>query len=641
MNYFFNFKTLVFTMVMALSALSLNAQWNDNFFQIENDDAFYLDRGVGIAIGAGGITNQGVGEPAPLGSGLAVLAVAAAGYAAIKRKRRNNTALILAIALVLGMTSCRKNLDTINNVAPDKVHITLNVGSDSRANVDPTGGGTFATVQYENGDIIYVGYNNHYVGYMTYGSGGFSGDVDLPTSTTDPGYVPDTQLDFYYLGGKGYTANQTGNTFTVDISDQGVIDVPGGARRYPIISYAKSIECYDPDGLQQYSARLLNKCAMVKFNVNKPDGYNQAGTCIVGLNNLVTVDFTKPDEVGNGFSYSQVNDGAITIDSKIGEVWAVLLPQEDITAGGDMTVFSGRRKGTRPALGTIAENDYKPEGVDLDVMTEFVPEGALNNAVFKVGDDKYVIFSKSILQATTTDGWNTWSWRFKDDQYTYTESKDENVGNNYASKTVVSHFGWATSGFNLRGIEDQDQYCYKPNVTYARNGQIYGPDSYDIIDITGPYAKGDWGYNKITNNAYKQWRCMSKTEWDYLKVNHDIRWAKITVGSNKYYGIVLFPYGVSATIEQEASLSVSQWNDLENAGAVFMPVNGHRGSTSGSNYNNTINAASMGTYGYYWTSTCSGSNTAYEVYSRWFEYNMFGPEANTASYGDMVRLVCE
>lgn len=77
MNYFFSFKTLVFTVVLALSALSLNAQWNDNFFQVENDDAFYLDRGVWIAIGAGNITNQGVGEPAPLGSGLAVLAVAA------------------------------------------------------------------------------------------------------------------------------------------------------------------------------------------------------------------------------------------------------------------------------------------------------------------------------------------------------------------------------------------------------------------------------------------------------------------------------------------------------------------------------------------------------------------------------------
>ncbi len=640
MNYFFNFKTLVFTVVLALSALSVNAQWNDNFFQVENDDAFYLDRGVGIAIGAGDITNQGVGEPAPLGSGLAVLAVAAAGYAAIKRKRRNNTALILAIALVLGMTSCRKNLDTINKVAPDKVHITLNVGSDSRANVDPTGGGTFATVQYENGDIIYVGYNNHYVGYMTYGSGGFSGDVDLPTSTTDPGYVPDTQLDFYYLGGKGYTANQTGtNTFTVDISDQGVIDVPGGARRYPIISYAKSIECYVPDGLQQYSARLLNKCAMVKFNVNKPDGYNQAGTCIVGLNNLVTVDFTKPDEEGNGFSYSQVNDGAITIDSKIGEVWAVLLPQEDIMAGGDMTVFSGRRKGTRPALGTIAENDYKPEGVDLDVMTEFVPEGALNG-LFKVNEaGKMVRFSKANLKATTTDGWNTWTWSFKDTQYEY-ETAGE-VGTNYANRTEASLFSWATSGYNIRGAESGNYY-YKPNNTMDGHTSSYGPGD-GLSDITGVYAKGDWGYNRITSNAYYQWRCLTKDEWAYLRANHTTAWVKITgVGSlgknNRCYGVAMLPYNSSATLSSE--YTVAQWEAMENDNdAVLFPVCGFR-VLSGSAY---TSVSYVDDFAYYWSSTNAAMNngTSYCIEAAWWEPNLKTPETIRCDYGLCVRLVCE
>ena len=633
MNYFFNFKTLVFTLVLALSALSLNAQWNDNFFQVENDDEFYLDRGVAIAIGAGDITNQGVGEPAPLGSGLAVLAVAAAGYAAIKRKRRNNTALILAIALVLGMTSCRKNLDTINNVAPDKVHITLNVGSDSRANVDPTGGGTFATVQYENGDIIYVGYNNHYVGYMTYGSGGFSGDVDLPTSTTDPGYVPDTQLDFYYLGGKGYTANQTGtNTFTVDISDQGVIDVPGGARRYPIISYAKSIECYVPDGLQQYSARLLNKCAMVKFNVNKPDGYNQAGTCIVGLNNLVTVDFTKPDEEGNGFSYSQVNDGAITIDSKIGEVWAVLLPQEDITAGGDMTVFSGRRKGTRPALGTIAENDYKPEGVDLDVMTEFVPEGALSG-LYKVGENKYVKFARANLKATTTDGWNTWTWGFKDNQYYYETSG--NVGKDYANRTEVSLFGWATSGYNLRGNEESGYY-YKPNMTDHSTNTSYAPRTFEETDITGIYAKGDWGYNRITNNGYKQWRVLTKDEWDYLIANHTTGWTKIPASDNgnRGYGIMILPYGNTGSIKPSSQgYSLSEWEALEEQGAVFFAVCGYR--------NGDRSLTQRDTFCYLWTSTCKDSvGNNYMINIQWAKT---APSTSSllGYYGCSVRLVCE
>jgi len=612
--------------VMALPMTSY-AQHYDNFFTDDDD----WTRSVGISIGTGSITNQGVGEPAPLGSGLAILTLAGAGYAAFKRKRRNGAALMLMLVMMLGFTQCKKNIDPINNVTSNKVHITLIVGDD-KANVNPTGGVTFATVEYETGDKMYVGYNRHYVGYMIYGASGFSGDVDLPTSTTDPEYVPDTQLDFYYLGGKGYTVNQTdANTFTVDISDQGVIDVPGGARRYPIISYAKSYECYVPGSLQQYSARLLNKCAMVKFNVDKPDGYNQAGTCITGLNNLVTVDFTQPNDASNGFTYSQINDGAITIDSKIGAVWAVLLPQEDITAGGDMTVFSGRRKGTRPALGTIAENDYKPAGIDLDVTEEFVPEGALNG-LFKVGENKYVKFAKANLKATTTDGWNTWTWGLKEDQYYYETAGD--VGVNYANRTEVSLFGWATSGFNLRGSEPSD-YFYKPNMTENGSTGSYAPIINEETDITGAYAKGDWGYNRITNNGYKQWRVLTKDEWDYLLAHHTTGWTKIpaTSNGNRGYGIMILPYG--STVSVKSSYSLSEWADLEAQGAVFLSVCGFRGG------NPARTITQRDTYCYLWTSTCkdNGGNN-YMINVRW-AYDAPYMDSQSGRYGCSVRLVCE
>jgi len=171
-----------------------------------------------------------------------------------------------------------------------------------------------------------------------------------------------------------------------------------------------------------------------------------------------------------------------------------------------MTVFSGCHKGARPAIGTIAENEYKSEGVDLVVKTEFVPGGALNG-LFKVGDDKYVRFAKANLKATTTDGWNTWTWGFKDTQYEY-ETKGE-VGTNYSNKSEVSLFGWATSGYNLRGAEDS-KYFYKPNMTGIGNTSSYAPVVNVKADITGAYAKGDWGYNRITNNGYKQWRVLTK-----------------------------------------------------------------------------------------------------------------------------------
>lgn len=636
MKNFFNFKALGLSAILVIFALSGNAQKNDAFFNSFDDDDNYWNRGVGIAIGSGDITNQGVGEPAPLGSGLLVLTVVGAGYAVARRKRslRKSTMLLLACAMIMGMTNCKKNIETINSVPTNKVHITLNVGDGSRANVDPTGGGTFATVQYENGDIMYVGYNNKYVGYMTYSAGGFSGDVEI----AEP--VGEQPLHFYYLGGKGYTPDMKDiatDKIYVDISDQGVVDISASVHRYPIISYAASNEFY-PTGSGQYSARLLNKCAMVKFNVNKPEGYDQAGTCIVGLNNYVTVDFTTPNADGNGFSYSQVNDGAITIDSKIGDVWAVLLPQDNIQAGDDMTVFSGRRKGTRPALGTIAVNDYKPDGIALNVTTGFVPTGALNG-LFKVNaDGKMVIFSKANLKATTTDGWNTWTWRFKDTQYEY-ETAGE-VGTNYANRTEVSLFSWATSGYNIRG-DESGSYYYKPNITVVGNTSSFGPGG--VSSIVGEYAKGDWGYNRISNNAYKQWRCLTSDEWTYLRANHTTRWVKITgVGSlgtsGRCYGVAILPYNSSATLSSE--YTVAQWEAMESDyGAILFPVCGFR-AKSGSNY---TKITQVDTWGYYWSSTNGNMNngTAYMVAASWSENNLRVPETNSHCYGMSVRLVCE
>lgn len=625
-------KKIVFmkAFVLSCSILALflmpnvaNAQAFDNFFTPDFEDDW--TRSVSISIAS--ISNQGVGEPdAPLGSGLAILTLAGAGYAAFKRKRRNGAALMLMLVMMLGFTQCKKNLETINSVTSNKVHITLNVGDD-KANVNPTGGVTYATVEYETGDKMYVGYNSKYVGYMTYTAGkGFSGDVMIEEQ------VGDQPLHFYYLGGKGYDQTIAGNTISVDISDQGVVDYSETVHRFPIISYSPSTENY-PTGDGKYTARLRNKCAMVKFNVEKPEGYDKAGTCIAGLNNLVTVDFTRPKDEGNGFTYSQINDGTITIDSKVGTVWAILLPQEDITAGGDMTVFSGCHKGARPAIGTIAENEYKSEGVDLVVKTEFVPGGALNG-LFKVGDDKYVRFAKANLKATTTDGWNTWTWGFKDTQYEY-ETKGE-VGTNYSNKSEVSLFGWATSGYNLRGAEDS-KYFYKPNMTGIGNTSSYAPVVNVKTDITGAYAKGDWGYNRITNNGYKQWRVLTKDEWDYLIANHKMGWTKIPASNNnnRGFGIMILPYGNNGDIK--SSYSLSEWEALEAQGAVFFPVCGYRVKSG----DNQGKISYVDTFGYLWTSTCYENNGKdYCVQIKWAATSL-AVTTQSGCYGHSVRLVCE
>ena len=365
-----------------------------------------------------------------------------------------------------------------------------------------------------------MGYNKTYVGSLTYNGTNFTGDIDIAVT------VPDEPLYFYFLGGKGFTPTFSGNVATLDISDQ--------VLKYPVINFAHSVEVY-PSSTGDYTARLLNKCAIVKFHVTKPAGYDQAGTCITGMNNLVTVNFDHTAaDTDDGFTYSQVNDGAITLPTKTGNVWAILLPQGELSEGGDMSVFSGRHKGIRPTINAIAANDYISTPYELNLNTEFQPTGALSG-LFKVNaEGKMVRFAKGNLQATTTDGWATWTWSFRNNQYEYSVANNTTVGDNYSASSVVNHFGWGTSGYNVRGTESN--YYYKPNMTYS-NESNYGPDPWSTYSLTGAYAKADWGYNRITNNGYYQWRCLTQEEWQYLKENHTQRWVKVNANSTRYYGV--------------------------------------------------------------------------------------------------------
>ena len=239
-------------------------------------------------------TNLSFGEPAPLGSGLAILLAAGAGYAVVRRKRsRKNTTLLIALVALLGFTQCKKDEPVEPQGGGNVVRITLNVGGNSdngsRVNVN-TGTGA---VTYENGDKILVVSDGKYIGTLTCSGVAFSGTITGP--------VEGQPLYFYFLGNKdtGTLTAGTTTSCTVNISDQ--------TSKLPVISMGVSSDNLGntvnySTGTDAYSATLLNKCSLIKFNVTTP---SSAAICITGMNNKVTVDFSKAANDGdnNGFSY--------------------------------------------------------------------------------------------------------------------------------------------------------------------------------------------------------------------------------------------------------------------------------------------------------------------------------------------------
>ena len=634
MNMQAKFKFLVLSMALATAMMlpmNVNAQRSDDFFRV-NDD-FGGTRTVTYWTASNGISNNGIGQSeAPVGSGLLILTAVGAGYAISRRKRnfKNGATLLLAFALLLGMTQCKKNAETINPVG-NGVHITLRVDDGSRASVTP--GSDYAEVTFDDGDIIYVGYNNACIGALTYNAENqkFGGDVAFVTPVGD-----DSPLHFYFLGNKTPTITET-TKYTVDIIDQ--------TSKYPVISYNRSNEVYT--GAGEYSATLFNYCSFMKFTTNNITALNSSVLCITGMNNTVTVDFND-----NSFSYGikDGSDGLIKMaTSTDGNRWAIVLPQNAIEAGGIGSVYTDdeikRYRGSRPEIAEIHRNEYLKDGKSL----------TLSVIGFSVSSSKKVFFSPGNLQATTTDNGANWTWHFAENQWDFmgnkTGSSNVKINGNgtVSSNGTVDLFAWVgasnTTWSGTVGSTGNAAMHGITNATTMGNATDYG-------NTIAESLKADWGEVIDDGNA---WRTLNKDEWTYVLSsrksgstvngisNARVTYANIT--EPNVNGIILFPDGVTIETDEVTSwglinsdsstptrtqCTTAQWAALAAKGCVFLPEAGHRRYFS--------SKWEFVSGNYYWSSSYRGGSVDQAV-ARGFD-NFSGETGTKRQRGCAVRLVC-
>ena len=534
--------------------------------------------------------------------------------------------IMVALALLTGIAQCKK--ENLPNPANDeKVNITLNVGN-SASTGSATDNGSRADVNTENGevtfeenDVIHVVSGGVFVGSLTYDGTNFSGDITEPTEGQ--------KLQFYFLGNKTPEFNADNTSCSVVISDQ--------RTKLPVISYAPSRENYET-GRTAYNATLLNKCALVKFDVTT---ISEVATCITGLNNKVTVDFAT-----NGFTYSQDGAGSIALPTGDGERWAILLPQDEVT-DAVVNSYDGIYAGTCGTIPAIAANDYLTEGIAATIDHR----AGVIEGLFSVSATKQVRFSKGNLQyigsAGNGDDNNTGGyWKFADHQWDYIGETTPQATDN---KTIDRDlFGWATSGY-----ERNDVY-YQP-WSVSSNNSMYR--SYETQ--ANLYDQTDWGYNAIRNGGNAEnsgWRTPSQSNWSYLfntrSTASGIRWV---VGSvNSVNGYILLPDDWLATYYTlnypndndngwgSNTISAEDWiNSLEAHGAVFLPAAGkreaHRIIYPGDKIVERIYINGIGSFGHYWSSEYSDASKAYKLYLSSTNYGTTNVEFR--SHGLSVRLV--
>lgn len=599
-------KTLILLLFVA-TAMTMSAQSgrSDDFFKSDNDDIYNnrLDNIVFTGLG-----NEPFGE-APVGNGLMLLVAAGAGYAVLKRKntRKNASKVLMALILMLSLTQCKKNIDTVTS--GKKVHITLNVNNGGRHTIEPNESG-YVPVTYEEGDVIYVGNGGHCIGELTCGNDGttFSGDITDP-STSD-------FLHFYFVGGATLNTTPVAGTttdFTVDISNQ--------LTKLPILSYAHSKNPYS-ELTANYSCTLENKCALVEFK------YNPGTSKQVKVSNMLCeakIDFANP-----GITPTGKLDAIGLYPQSSTQKWAILLP------GPQRYTMGMVYKGEEPYSGiTRYKYDYYNEVTvdELDANDYLYGDNAINinisgtptmnNKIFVVSHNGNAVqFARGNLQYQPSGHiWrmaaNPWDYIGKDGTYVGTlEGSDNKMIADDTYTGWIDLFGWGTWGNG------------KDPSTYVNDNANYGWST-------------DFNGNLLGTDSHTDWRTITIEEFTVLKNYLTINY-KIGVGTiSGVTGTILVPESVSiegfipihsghSGLYTDHVLTSSEWaGNWESKGAVFLPCGGIRIGTS--YYNG-------GTYNYYWTSTPS-TNDYYACYISVPQGQGLNQGSNYYYWGLSLRLV--
>ena len=260
--------------------------------------------------------------------------------------------------------------------------------------------------------------------------------------------------------------------------------------------------------------------------------------------------------------------------------------------------------------------------VSLNLMAT---EGALRGK-FSVSATKQIVFSQGNLQYQPS----TETFRFAEQQYHFVgddtqgnvyveteKSNNENVRSSYY-KGWADIFSWGTG--------DRPAYHSDNNDDFA--------------------TYNEWGAQPISNggNAANLWRTLTEDEWDYLadkRLNADsLKGLAIVEGvkcallfPDNFNEITDVPFIHKTEDSETNTLTTDQWNALEKAGVVCLPLGGWSRVYMGSY---TLDEVQYG--GLYWSSTKSGNSAG--VMAAYADDSDFG--LNGTSYvcdGCAVRLV--
>ena len=471
-------KALVLSVIVTLGlVMPMAAQKSDGFFKT-NDD--YSNRanswnitnqtfgedpaGITGGLNGDGFVNQTFGTP--LGSGLLIMVAAGAGYAIARRKRaRKGMTLLLAAAMLLGMTQCKKRIETVTPSQQHGTFITLKVNDGAKHQV-VTSGDQLGEVHYTEGDIIYVANGGNLVGALMYFNtvpgtsitNCFAGEIGVDIIGEDEPLPldPDDYLYFAFFGNAELDENNGVLTATIS----------GQQDNLPVISMGKTEQVYgnyEASGISDFDCFMYNQCALVKFtfsNVNAAVG-TLSGDDYVRISGVYTTALLNINAKGFTITPDPTSTGSINLyhpsDADDNVRWGILLPQTDVT-GANMLIRNWKFTGNVNIAAT-ANNDLHEETIDCSGTPEKVQ-------FFTSRRGKIVSFAPGNLQYQASP---TGKWRFAENQWDVIGSSNMNIDPSYNGWIDLFGFGTgdaptktSTTEADYSTYNDWGKYCGDP-----------------------------------------------------------------------------------------------------------------------------------------------------------------------------------
>lgn len=521
-------------------------------------------------------------------------------------KKTINIILIFALLSALGLTAgCKKPTES------KTVDVTFKAVGNAKTYISTRG-----VVEFIPGDRIHVYDANYgYLGYLDY-------QAPANASHADPAtfygalkqWNDNTTLRFYYMGDHQPVFGQETRVSLADQFYEGVQspenDLENIAAHFHVSLYEEANVAEDK---LEFTGALTSQMSIAVFNTSAfNDGTNvKMYIAHVAGQNENADPYPKNCIVisSNGelsYAVAGAKGAASTLTghfttgpgqvSRYVALCPCATPSLYVTFTSNQNVAMEELKMYAIEVNTLY-TDWKNVGIAAEPVStdQYVDLAVASDHVFTVADGKTVKFAKGNLVYD--------QGRFKMHKKQYSSVHNVNTYHMIALTNVKGTndlFTWASSGWDC-GSERFMPYAGQDGVL----GHEYGPVT---NNLTGAYAKADWGVYQFGMNATStNWRTLGAGEWQYVfktrpnaasryghgKVNGMPGMILLPDDWTKPDGVEFAPGNSSGWGQYNGNeYSGEQWTLMEAAGAVFLPVtcrseNGHYQGLYWSSTNNT------------------------------------------------------